>query len=111
MVAWTLLKVVRDLLAPVPESVKELRFPLRINPDLPPEFVWAYVKALKLKVGESPLTADQIFRELDMLSSNNPRFSKVEALRKLKQLNVASPEVIDVASRFMLSEQELEKLT
>jgi hypothetical protein len=92
--AMMLLRTTREALTPVPESIKELRFPLRCNPDLPTESVWAHMVALSIK-GEG-LTADeeQLTTSLDDVTAERPRFDRIAALRCLEMLQAVKPAVL-----------------
>jgi len=54
--AIVFLRIIRDVVAQTPEAIKVLRYPLRNNPDLSREAVWAYVYALGIKLRCNAIT-------------------------------------------------------
>ena len=96
-IMWGLLKVLREVFASTPEAIKVLRWPLRNNPDMSREAVWAYFFALKLKVGEASPNVYGLLTELNELSEHYPYFDRKAALNQLNGLNVMSAEIISSA--------------
>ena len=95
------LPVARDALSPVPQAVRQLRFPLKNNPSLPAESVWAYLYALGIRAGNVPPDEPGLAEEIDEIFSNLPDFDRAAALRQLDALDVVKPSVIAaVASRY-----------
>ncbi|GEM_PF-2028260 len=92
-----LLRTARDLLSPAPEGIKLLRFPLRNNPAMPRESVWAYLLALQVKVGEKQPNEATIVRSLNELTDYYPSFDRIAALKQLESLNVVSSDVISAS--------------
>ena len=90
-----LLRVAREALSSAPESIQRLRFPLKTNPDLPVESVWAYVFALSICAGALPPDEKRLEEELDDVSYQVPRFDRSVALRQLEALDVVKPSVMD----------------
>lgn len=80
------LRIVRELLQPAPEIIKNLRFPLRNNPNMQRESVWAYVQALKIKSGEKQPTKEAILFSLEEIKELYPSFNLVIALKELESL-------------------------
>lgn len=93
----TLLRVSRDLLQPAPEAIKVLRFPLRNNPDMPRESVWAHVHALGVRGGEALPTKEALVSSLSQVVGYYPTFDRVAALKQLESLNILSSEVISAS--------------
>ena len=89
-----LLNVVREALTTKPEAVKALRFPLRNNPNMSREAVWAYLSALQVKVGEKQPNESDLLYSLDEVADYYPAFNKQVALNQLKELNVTSKDII-----------------
>jgi hypothetical protein len=87
-----ILRVLRDAFNPVPEEIKMLRFPLRNNPYLERESVWAYMIALELKSGDKQPYGNYYKEMLDELSENYPTFNRIEAIKILEGLNVLTTE-------------------
>lgn len=93
----TLLKVARETLASTPEAIKVLRFPLKNNPSMSREAVWAYLQALNIKAGGQIPEAGQLLGELNQLHEWHASFDREAALNQLKVLNVLSADVISSA--------------
>jgi hypothetical protein len=97
-IAWQilslLLRTARDALSSAPETVQRLRFPLRRNPNLAPESVWAYLLALGIRAGDLPPDEAHLSRQLDDLCSELPHFDRKAALRQLEALEVVPPSTI-----------------
>jgi hypothetical protein len=89
-----LLRTARDAFSSAPESIKQLRFPLKSNPDLPAEPVWAYLVALRIRAGDVPPDETGLAEALAAVSSRLPRFDRNAALRRLDALDVVKPAVI-----------------
>ena len=92
------LRILRETFNSVPEEIKILRFPLRNNPYLDMEAVWAHMVALDVKFdGKQP---DRYYYEdiMNELKINHPTFNFAAAIYKLKSLNVLSPESISMLS-------------
>lgn len=96
-IATELLRTLRELLSPIPEAIKMLRFPLRNNPDMSRESVWAYLFALQIKVGGKQPTETELLGPLNEIFSYYPSFNRSAALKQLASLNVISPEVLSAA--------------
>ncbi len=93
-IPYTLFKVLRDVFTQTPEEVKALRFPLKNNPMLSTESVWAYVIALNVKIGAEIQNADQIVYSLEDILEKRPDFKYQEALDNLEKLNVIDSNVL-----------------
>jgi len=105
-IAVTLLKVVREALVSTPEAIKLLRFPLRNNPNMSPETVWAYLQALNIKAGGEPPGQDELRDSLDGVCEAHPSFNRTSALNQLGGLNVMSGDVISSALHHRSSKEE-----
>lgn len=90
----TSIRVARDLLQPVPEEIKILRFPLRNNPDMPRESVWAYLHALGVKAGEKSPDKAALLQSLNEIANYYPSFDRLAALRQLERLKAINPDII-----------------
>lgn len=88
------LRILRDQVQPAPECIKELRFPLRNNPDMPRESVWAYLAALHVRAGNLPLAAKGLADSLFQIEFYYPSFNKIAALDQLERLDVIQKEVL-----------------
>lgn len=93
-IPWTLIKVLRDLITSAPEEVKVLRFPLRNNPMLSKEAVWAYIMALNVRMGVAMQDENQIIAAIEEVLEKRPDFNYQDALDKLDELQVIIPEII-----------------
>lgn len=89
--------VLREALVSTPEAIKALRFPLRNNPTMPRESVWAHVQALQIKMGEKQPTETTLLAGLNELKSYYPSFQRDVALKQLAALRVLPREVISAA--------------
>ncbi|VAW64332.1 hypothetical protein MNBD_GAMMA08-1219 [hydrothermal vent metagenome] len=92
-----LLNVIREALTAKPEAVKALRFPLRNNPNLSREAVWAYLSALQIKVGEKQPNESDLLFFLDEVADYYPSFNKQSALNQLMDLNILSNDIVTSA--------------
>ncbi len=95
---WRFIRVIlelfRNLFASVPEAVRTLRFPLRTNPHLSRESVWAYVCALGTLVGQPVTQPNDLLLGFDEVVEHYPNFDSRLALRQLQSLRVIDPSVI-----------------
>ena len=89
----TIFESLRELFISIPEDIKVLRFPLRNNPYLDRESVWAYVTALDLKSGNRQPDRYSYKESMDLLSEHYPSFNRVSAVRILEGLNVLTPDL------------------
>jgi hypothetical protein len=88
------LRSVREAVSSVPESVKQLRFPLKNNADLPAESVWAYLVALRSRGAGEPLDETALTSQLENLSESLQTFDKSTAIRRLRELDIVEPAII-----------------
>jgi hypothetical protein len=95
--ASMLLKTLREAITSTPEEIKLLRFPLRNNPNLSREAVWAYVHALRIKVGEAVPDEGTLLQSIYGVREQHPSFDTSTALSQLGGLNVMSEAVISSA--------------
>jgi hypothetical protein len=108
--ASVLLKTLRDAMQSTPEEIKLLRFPLRNNPNLSREAVWAYIHALQVKVGEAAPDELALLRSLHNMHEQHPYFDRRAALSQLSGLKVVSDAIISSAlSRVSLTTEEVEE--
>jgi hypothetical protein len=89
-----LLRFAREFVAPVPEAIKELRFPLKNNPQLSVEAVWAHLFALGIHNGNPPPDRQRLLEALDDACSNDRTFDRKTALRQLERLEVVKTDVL-----------------
>jgi hypothetical protein len=102
-----LLGTLRELFSSTPEAVKLLRFPLRNNPNMSREAVWAYCEALKVKAGEKQPSESALRSSLDELLEHYPSFDRETALNELKALKVLRADVVPgVLDKLSASEEE-----
>jgi hypothetical protein len=98
VLAWRTVSVffrtIREIFSSVPEAVRQLRYPLKTNPDLPAESVWAYAYALNIRVGSPPPDAATLSQHLDVMSTLVPLFDRAAALRQLEALDVVKSSTI-----------------
>lgn len=94
------LKVLREIFTPAPEEIKKLRFPLRNNPMLSAEAVWAYLMALNIKSGEALQNESVLFASLEEVLDNKHDFNFQNALDQLGNLNVLNSETITSAKNY-----------
>lgn len=93
-IIYGLFRTARDMFSAVPEEVKRLRFPLKNNPNMSRENVWAYLTALNVKAGEGQPGAVTLVTSLRELSGYYPGFDCVAALKQLNRLNVVDLDVM-----------------
>ncbi len=98
---WRLIRIVletlRDVLTPAPERIRALRFPLRNNPDLPSESVWAHVVGLAVLAGQPLTQPSEVLEALDQLVENRSRFDRRRALLQLQGLHVLDADIVSAA--------------
>lgn len=92
-----LLGMVRDIFASVPEELKVLRYPLRNNPEMSREAVWAYLRAAEAKFGGVQASEHTLLYSIQAVREHYPYFDRVAALNQLKTLNAVSPDAIAAA--------------
>ncbi len=95
--ARVLLSTVREALTSIPEAIRTLRFPLRNNPELSRESVWAHAFGLRVLAGDPPGSASEILSSLAEIGEHHRTFDGSLALRQLKALHVVEPEMITEA--------------
>jgi hypothetical protein len=106
-IAAGLLRTLRELFSSTPEAIKLLRFPLRNNPRMSRESVWAYVQGLQLRAGERQPSGSELCSTLDEVFDYYPSFDRRVALTQLSSLKIVSPDVISAAlSSLSASEEE-----
>jgi hypothetical protein len=101
-----LLRTTRDAFSAAPESIQQLRFPLKSNPDLAREAVWAYAIALGIRNGETSDSA----RLTSVLETDAARlwyFDADKALAHLETLEVVKPAVLAEVKRVVDSEESV----
>jgi hypothetical protein len=98
IVIWQILSIIakslRESFTAVPEKIKELRFPLKNNPELDRESVWAYVVSLKVSFGEIIPTDASLVSDLNEIRANCPSLNSRLALSHLKRIGVVEPDVV-----------------
>jgi hypothetical protein len=92
-----LLGLFRDQLQPAPEAIKELRFPLRNNPDMSRETVWAYTTALAARAGHGEPTVDGLLQSLQAVAECYTDFSPSSAIYQLEGLRAVRDETTAAA--------------
>ncbi|HEY4964487.1 MAG TPA: hypothetical protein VIH90_07390, partial [Candidatus Saccharimonadales bacterium] len=92
-IIYALFLIIRSLFESVPEEVKLLRFPLRNNPSMSREAVWAYATALDVRSGK-PWDGFSKRTELKELNELYPGFSCSEALNIFKGLKIVDPDTV-----------------
>lgn len=95
--ATTFLQFTREVFTSMPEEVKVLRYPLRNNPDMSREAVWAYIRALEMKAGAAQPTDYALLQSLEYLQDYYPSLDRAAALNHLNGLKVVSSDVIAAA--------------
>lgn len=88
------IKILRDVFLTVPEDIKSLRFPLKNNPDLDAETVWAYTQALSFKNGNT-FSSDELGNSLIELRNGIKYFQPIKATLLLRSLGTHSNDLID----------------
>ena len=98
---WRQLSSIRDALTPKPEAIKSLMFPLRNNPDLSREAVWAYVIALDVKSGNGQPDEHDMLNSLNEIHEYCRCLDRQVALNFLNGLRVVDGNVIASALRHL----------
>jgi hypothetical protein len=110
--AWKLLRFVletmREVLSPPPEAVRKIAYPLKCNPDMSREAVWAHTLSIGALTGDSLAQPEGICEALSEVSAVYDDFDKELALRLLRGLNVVAPDVIDESVRKFEETEETE---
>lgn len=91
-----LLNVLRESLTETPESIKSLRFPLKNNPNMSSEAVWAHLQALTVESGVAKPSERDLLDSLREIREYYPYpdFVSSEAVSNLQDLNVLNDEVL-----------------
>jgi hypothetical protein len=105
-IAVELFSVLRHFFTSVPEEIKLLRFPLKNNPHMPRESVWAHMTALSVKLGELIPMDSTLIQSLDDVHGNYQSFGRISALKQLDNLNIISSETISSALKQLQSADE-----
>ncbi|MCX7186255.1 MAG: hypothetical protein NTW57_03235 [Methylophilales bacterium] len=91
MSIWAILVLLfnsaRELLTSVPEEIKFLRYPIKNNPNLSSEAVWAYAVALNLRTG-TEWSEGLLSNELNNIADDYPAFNPQSAIKLLEGLKV-----------------------
>lgn len=94
---WIPIAAIREVLSSTPEEIKLLKFPLKNNPNLAREAVWAYLYAFNTKGGVTPNAWD-INNDLYGIGAYYPSFNKQSALEILGSLRVVDPDILSNAA-------------
>lgn len=108
-IPYGIVKVLRDLFTPASEKIKELRFPLRNNPKLSPEAVWAYLMALNVKTGEALPKEHDIIVSIEEVLNNRPDFNYQNALDQIDTLQVINSKIVSSVKEYFVLENEFDK--
>ena len=103
--AYEILRVLREGFTPIPEEIKSLRFPLRNNPMLSKEAVWAYLTALNVKAGEALQNENEILASIEEIIDNRPDFNCQNALEQLDSLKVMNSESISSIKKYFATKK------
>ncbi len=87
-----LLEIIREVFSDKPENIKELIYPLKNNPNLKAEHVWAYVAAIGILDGNIMPNKGAIASELQQSVDANNKFNYELAVEKLKTLHAVEEE-------------------
>ncbi len=111
-IPFGLLGILRAIFSSTPpEAINLLQFPLKNNPYMSREAVWAYTQALQSKLGQTQLSESALISSLDELRSYYRTFDRMKALEELRALNVVSPDVVSTAlDRLSKPEEEEEEI-
>lgn len=107
VIFWTPLIAIRGAFSSVPEEIKLLRFPLKNNPNLTREAVWAYAYALGVKAGTIPDPMNMAW-ELGEIGGYYPSFNSHVALETLRSLGGVDHETLSEALAHMRNAKEVE---
>lgn len=108
-ILYGIVKVLRDLFTTAPEEIKALRFPLRNNPFLSKEAVWAYLMAISVKMGEALQNESGIIASIEDVLDNRPDFDYLNALDQLDNLKVMNSETISSAKSYFETKNIVEE--
>jgi hypothetical protein len=104
VILWQILRLIlqsmREILTPVPEVIRALRFPLKNNPEMARESIWAHAVALGVHAGGGQPDVGSLVQSLREVFDNYPTFNTEKALLELEALSVASPAVLASARDF-----------
>jgi hypothetical protein len=106
--SWQIIKVVtgtlRDLLSVTPEALKKLQFPLKNNPEMSAESVWAHITAMGTFTGDNLPQPASLVESLTSVSNYHNDFDRELALKQLSALNVINSDIL-VETNTRLKEQ------
>jgi len=105
-IAVELFTVLRNIITTVPEEIKSLRFPLKNNPDMSRELVWAHMTALKVKLGELVPNDSTLILTLNEVHGYYQSFDRISALKQLDSLHIINSEIISNALKQLQSADE-----
>jgi len=93
----TLLGILQEVFASTPEEIRRLRYPLRNNPSLSRETVWAYLTAVAALGGNPVTDPTELLSSTEDIVKNYPDFNSGLALRQLQSLGVVDSGVAAAA--------------
>ena len=88
------LRILREMFSSTPEAIKLLRFPLRNNPAMSAEAVFAHMTALNRLAGQNTLTEPQLMLKLDEVKKRVPSFEPSVAVDQLAALRAVDEDVL-----------------
>jgi hypothetical protein len=109
-IAKNVMYSLRYFLASKPEEIKSLEFPLRNNPDMSREAVWAHSLALGVKGGGNKYPdGSELLNFLNNAREELPSFDRAKALHYLEGLNIVNAGVITSVRQRILSSDSAEE--
>jgi len=94
-----LFSFIREKLLSVPEDIKRLRFPLKHNPNMKRESIWAHIIAIEVKSGVMEPDGYTLAERLNEINHYYPTFDYDFALDHLSKLNVIDSKSISDAKK------------
>lgn len=102
----SILKILREVFTETPESIKLLRFPLKTNPNMTREGVWAHLMALQLVAEGRELSCVELVDSLNDIKYYYSTFEREHAVKQLKLLNTFSVETINATLSNLAVQEE-----
>jgi hypothetical protein len=90
-----LLAAMRTFFSKQPEELIRVRFPLRANPDLEPEAVWAHLFSLSILMSAGLFSCEETLSDLAMTKERVGRFDEIKAISYLENIGIAKKQLID----------------
>jgi hypothetical protein len=97
-----LVSTAAELMKRAPEDLNKYRYPLRENPSLSPEEVWAHLVAVAVAGGKLTIRSETLVQELHEISDRGIKINKLQALECLAELRCMRTGIIEESKEMLL---------